>query len=252
MSKIPGTQANKEAKMEQGTGGMGQQSYGQGNRTCVVAVSCYQCSYLYTQHVPVEHYTIPRSFHHGQLVCVLHFVYFESELWPKCPYVFCIGNFISKAGSLHNKGTLLHSRCQFGAASHFASIQILAVGTGIGGMHGGQHGHHGTGSGVPVAGSTGMGAGTGGQYGAQGTDHFGNPQAPTSGGAVYNADGQAVGTGSGAGIGSTTGVGHHSHGTGMGSGTGQHGSRTGTDTSNDSSGGLACFLAGCLCCRCSR
>ena len=30
MSKIPGTQANKEAKMEQGTGGgMGQQSYGQ-------------------------------------------------------------------------------------------------------------------------------------------------------------------------------------------------------------------------------
>ena len=31
MSKIPGTQANKEAKMEQGTGGgMGQQGYGQG------------------------------------------------------------------------------------------------------------------------------------------------------------------------------------------------------------------------------
>ena len=30
MSKIPGTQANKEAKMEQGTGGgMGQQGYGQ-------------------------------------------------------------------------------------------------------------------------------------------------------------------------------------------------------------------------------
>lgn len=30
MSKLPGTQANKEAKMEQGTGGgMGQQGYGQ-------------------------------------------------------------------------------------------------------------------------------------------------------------------------------------------------------------------------------
>ena len=40
-----------------------------------------------------------------------------------------------------------------------------------------------------------MGAGTGGQYRAQGSDTFGNPQAPQSGAAVYNADGQAVGTG---------------------------------------------------------
>ena len=40
-----------------------------------------------------------------------------------------------------------------------------------------------------------MGAGTGGQYRAQGTDTFGNPQAPQSGAAVYNADGQSVGTG---------------------------------------------------------
>ena len=74
-----------------------------------------------------------------------------------------------------------------------------------------------------------MGAATGGQYGAQGTDTFGNPQAPVSGGAVYNADGQSVGTGSGAGIGSTTGAGHHSHGSGTG---------MGTDSSNNSSGEL--------------
>ena len=40
MSKIPGTEANKEKKMEQGTGGgMGQQGYGQGNRVYLVAVS---------------------------------------------------------------------------------------------------------------------------------------------------------------------------------------------------------------------
>lgn len=118
--------------------------------------------------------------------------------------------------------------------------------TGGGGMLGGQHGHHGTGSGAPIAGSTGMGAATGGQYGAQGSDSFGNPQAPVSGGAVYNADGQSVGTGSGAGIGSTAGAGHHSHshgsgtgmGSGMGSGTGQHGSGMGTDSSNNSSGEL--------------
>ena len=45
---------------------------------------------------------------------------------------------------------------------------------------------------------SGMGSGTGGQYAAQGTDSFNNPQAPVSqsGAAVYNADGQAVGTGS--------------------------------------------------------
>lgn len=42
MSKIPGTQANKEAKMEQGSGsGMGQQGYGQGNRTCSVFLPVY-------------------------------------------------------------------------------------------------------------------------------------------------------------------------------------------------------------------
>ena len=45
---------------------------------------------------------------------------------------------------------------------------------------------------------SGVGSGTGSQYGAQGTDSFNNPQAPVSqsGAAVYNADGQAVGTGS--------------------------------------------------------
>ena len=60
-----------------------------------------------------------------------------------------------------------------------------------------------------------MGAGTGGQYGPQGTDNFGNPQAPQSGAAVYNADGQGVGTGdTSITPGQTVSTGH----TGMGGG----------------------------------
>jgi len=60
----------------------------------------------------------------------------------------------------------------------------------VGGLAEHEHNKHQSGSG--------MGSGTGSQYGAQGTDSFNNPQAPVSqsGAAVYNADGQAVGTGS--------------------------------------------------------
>ena len=45
MSKIPGTEANKEKKMEQGTGGgYGQEGTGQGNKTRMMAVaSVFRC-----------------------------------------------------------------------------------------------------------------------------------------------------------------------------------------------------------------
>lgn len=79
-----------------------------------------------------------------------------------------------------------------------------------------------------------MGAGTGGQYRAQGTDTFGNPQAPQSGTAVYNADGQSVGTGSTSGYGG----GHTGSGSGYGSGnTGSGGGYTGSGSGNTGSGG---------------
>ena len=61
------------------------------------------------------------------------------------------------------------------------------------GHHHGQHSQHSLGGGSSQH-SVGGGSNSG-QYRAQGTDSFGNPQAPQSGAAVYNADGQSVGTG---------------------------------------------------------
>ena len=81
-----------------------------------------------------------------------------------------------------------------------------------------------------------MGAGTGGQYGPQGTDNFGNPQAPQSGAAVYNADGQAVGTGNTSITpGQTVSSGHTGSGSGYssgntGTGSGYSSGNTGRDT----------------------
>lgn len=46
MSKIPGTEANKEAKMERGTGGgYGQEGYGQGNKAhlMMAVTSAFRC-----------------------------------------------------------------------------------------------------------------------------------------------------------------------------------------------------------------
>lgn len=126
---------------------------------------------------------------------------------------------------------------------------ILSAGVGAAGLvgheahrHGGHH--HGTGA------APGMGAGTGGRFGPQGTDNFGNVQAPQSGAAVYNADGQAVGTGdtsitpgqtvstSHTGMSSGhvgTGGGHTGSGSGYssgntGTGAGYSGGNTGRDT----------------------
>ena len=74
----------------------------------------------------------------------------------------------------------------------------------------------------------GMGAGTGGQNRAQGSDTFGNPQAPQSGAAVYNADGQAVGIGdTSITPGQTVSTSHHHSGMGGGH-VGTDGGRTGS------------------------
>ena len=58
MSKIPGTEANKEKKMEQGTGGgMGQQGHGQGNR--VYFGGRFQCFRVFTWHASFDDNIIP-------------------------------------------------------------------------------------------------------------------------------------------------------------------------------------------------
>lgn len=108
---------------------------------------------------------------------------------------------------------------------HTESIVPGFAGVGAAGLvgreahrHGGHH--HGSGGAAP-----GMGAGTGGQYGPQGTDNFGNLQAPQSGAAVYNADGQAVGTGNTSITpGQTVSTSH------TGSGSGYSSGNTGRDT----------------------
>ncbi len=84
--------------------------------------------------------------------------------------------------------------------SQVSFLACAFVGAGVGSLaeHERNKHHSGTGSGSGGNYGSGVGSGTGGQYGAQGTDSFNNPQAPVSqsGAAVYNADGQAVGTGS--------------------------------------------------------
>lgn len=91
-----------------------------------------------------------------------------------------------------------------------------------------------------------MGAGSGSQYRGQGTDSFGNPQAPQSGTAVYNADGQSVGTGNTSGYG---GGGYGSGNTGSGGGygggsTGSGGGYTGSGRDTGSGPSLASVIPG--------
>ena len=86
---------------------------------------------------------------------------------------------------------LLHIICIPVDDSKLTCAMYAVVGAGIGGLSLSEHErnrHSGTGT----------GGGSGSQFGSQGTDSFNNPQAPVShsGAAVYNADGQAVGTGS--------------------------------------------------------
>ena len=67
MSKIPGTEANKEKKMEQGTGGgmgeqgtgggMGQQGYSQGERRYFGGH--FQCFCVFTWHASFDDNIIP-------------------------------------------------------------------------------------------------------------------------------------------------------------------------------------------------